>query len=236
MFGVAQSWHCPIVENVVPTQLMHCVLSSLGPVPAGHAEHVVRSALTTFGSLHSVHSIPKPEYVVPAHASQVERFALGALPAKHASQKVCSSFATLPGSVHGWHRPPEVLTVPIWHTLQSSCPSQPLDLVHSVPAAHSDGSIHAVLSPFTTRGPKHSVHTPKVEYQPSPQPTQLAESECGPVPAGHAEHVVRSALTTFGGSQATQSCPKPEYAVPVHATQAVRLAFGSSPGAHELQL
>ena len=70
-------------------------------------------------------------------------------------------------------------------------------------------------------------------------PTQLMHcvlSWVGPRPAGQAEHVVRSLLTTLGESQDTQSCPKPEYVVPIHATQAVRLTFGSSPGAHELQL
>ena len=51
MFGAAQSWHWPMVEKVVPVQLTHCaVRSPLGPVPAPHAEHVVLSALTTFGA------------------------------------------------------------------------------------------------------------------------------------------------------------------------------------------
>ena len=80
MFGAAQSWHCPIVEYVVPTQLMHCVLSALGPVPAGHAEHVVRSALTTLGASQDTQSCPKLEYVVPAHATQAVRLSFGAWP------------------------------------------------------------------------------------------------------------------------------------------------------------
>ena len=41
MFGVAQSWHWPMVENVVPVQLMHWDLLLLGPVPAEQAEHVL---------------------------------------------------------------------------------------------------------------------------------------------------------------------------------------------------
>ena len=86
MFGVAQSWHCPIVENVVPTQLMHSVLSSLGPVPAGHAEHVVRSALTTFGASQVTQSCPKPEYVVPVHATQAVRLTFGSSPGAHELQ------------------------------------------------------------------------------------------------------------------------------------------------------
>ena len=61
MFGSAQSWHKPVVEKVVPTQLIHSVLSSLGPVPAVHAEHVVLAVLTTFGASHAVHSTPKLE-------------------------------------------------------------------------------------------------------------------------------------------------------------------------------
>ena len=70
----------------MPVQLMHSVLSSLGPVPAAQAEHVVFSALTTFGALQSMHSIPKVEYVVPSQCSHSERSAEGTLPAIHASQ------------------------------------------------------------------------------------------------------------------------------------------------------
>ena len=61
MLGAAQSWHWPMLENVVPVQLMHSVLASFGPVPAPHAEHVVRSLFTTFGVSHAVHSTPKLE-------------------------------------------------------------------------------------------------------------------------------------------------------------------------------
>ena len=86
MFGAAQSWHWPVVENVVPTQLIHCVLSSFGPLPAGHAEHVVRSALTTFGGSHVTQSCPKPEYVVPLHATQAVRLTFGASPGAHELQ------------------------------------------------------------------------------------------------------------------------------------------------------
>ena len=37
MLGATHSWHLPIVEKVVPIQLMHCVRSAFGPVPAAHA-------------------------------------------------------------------------------------------------------------------------------------------------------------------------------------------------------
>jgi hypothetical protein len=50
-----------MVEKVVPVQLIHSVLSSLGPVPAAHEEQVVLSVLTTFGEPQSMHSTPKLE-------------------------------------------------------------------------------------------------------------------------------------------------------------------------------
>ena len=86
MFGAAQSWHWPVVENVVFTQLMHSVLSALGPVPAPHAEQVVRSLLTTFGALHSTHSMPNVEYSMVV-----------ALPTAHCVQSLWSAFDCLPG-------------------------------------------------------------------------------------------------------------------------------------------
>ena len=69
-----------MVENVVPVQLMHSVLSPLGPVPAAHAEHVVLSALTTFDPPQSTHAEPKPECVVPVHATHAVRSAFGSSP------------------------------------------------------------------------------------------------------------------------------------------------------------
>ena len=119
MFGAAQSWHWPVVENVVFTQLMHSVLSALGPVPAPHAEQVVRSLLTTFGALHSTHSMPNVEYSIPLHASHVERSSDGALPAVQLSQNVWAALATLPAALHAWHGAPVELTVPTGHGLQS---------------------------------------------------------------------------------------------------------------------
>ena len=84
----------------MPVQSTQSVLSLLGPVPAPHAEQVVRSLLTTFGALHSVHSIPNIEYMAPLQVSQLERSVVGALPAAQLSQKVCSTFATFPASLH----------------------------------------------------------------------------------------------------------------------------------------
>ena len=84
----------------MPVQGTQSVLSLLGPVPAPHAEQVVRSLLTTFGALHSVHSMPNIEYMAPLQVSQLERSVVGALPAAQLSQKVCCTFATFPGSAH----------------------------------------------------------------------------------------------------------------------------------------
>jgi hypothetical protein len=61
MFGAAQSWHWQMVEKVVPVQLIHCVRSALGPVPAAHAEQVALSVLTTFGEPQAMQSAPKLE-------------------------------------------------------------------------------------------------------------------------------------------------------------------------------
>eukprot|EP01046_Picozoa_sp_COSAG06_P087884 COSAG06_NODE_34345_length_476_cov_0.668435_1_plen_77_part_10 len=72
-----------MVENVVPVQLMHSVLASLGPVPAPHAEHVVRSALTTFGESQLIQSAPNAEYVVPVHGTHAVRSAFGSSPGEH---------------------------------------------------------------------------------------------------------------------------------------------------------
>ena len=84
----------------MPVQGTQSVLSLLGPVPAPQAEQVVRSLLTTFGALHSMHSIPNIEYMVPLQVSQLERSVAGALPAPQRSQKVWCTFATFPGSTH----------------------------------------------------------------------------------------------------------------------------------------
>ena len=86
MLGAAQSWHWPMVENVVPVQLMHSVLASFGPVPAAQAEHAVCSALTTFGISQLTQSAPNDEYVVPVHGTHAVRSALGSSPGEHAEQ------------------------------------------------------------------------------------------------------------------------------------------------------
>ena len=83
MFGSAQSWHWPMVEYVVPVHVMQSVRSALGPLPAGQAEHVVLSLLTTLGLLQSAHTSPKLEYVVPMHPTQAVRSAFGSSPGAH---------------------------------------------------------------------------------------------------------------------------------------------------------
>ena len=158
-FGTEQFSHCPRVENVVPTQLLQTVLSPLGPLPAGQAEHVVRSPLTTRGALHSEHSVPKTENVAPVHDSHLERSADGALPAGHASQNSWLELAALPGSLHGLHLLPAVLTFPARHASQFSWFSHG-SMVHSVPAKQLDGSMHCVLSALTSSGARHRSHTP----------------------------------------------------------------------------
>ena len=68
------------------------------------------------------------------------------------------------------------------------------------------------------------------------QLTHCVLSPLGPVPAAQAEHVVRSELTTDGGEHPVHWTPNADEVVPAHGTHNVLTAFGSSPGAHFVQL
>ena len=105
---------------MVPLHGMHSVRSAFGPVPAGHAEQVVRSVLTTRGERQVVHSIPNGEKCTASHIWHSDLSGNGAEPGMQDSQNVCSMLATLPGCEHAWHWPPAELTVPISQGVQSA--------------------------------------------------------------------------------------------------------------------
>jgi hypothetical protein len=148
MFGATQSWHWPIVEYVVPRQLTHSVRLPLGPVPAAHAEHVVRSALTTFGISQSTQSAPKAEKVVPLHAAHSVRSAFGWEPGGQTSHADRAAFGTLPIS-QVWQRPPAELTSPAPHAMHSAAVFCSF-AISMVPARHGWSAAQPCASTYPT--------------------------------------------------------------------------------------
>ena len=106
--------------------------------------------------------MPKPDVVVPTHASHAERSLDGIVPGWQGSHVDWAALATLPGSSHIVQLEPPELTNPVVQPEHSLCDTQ-VSCVHSVPEAHLNGAVHDVRSSETVLGRAQSWHTPKVE-------------------------------------------------------------------------
>ena len=113
----------------------HPVRSLFGPVPAGQAEHNVRSAFTTLGNTHSEHSTPNIEKVIPSQATQAERSVAGSVPAGQPTQLDCSGLLTSPGPSHSQQLSAQPLACPGSHWTHSE-PSGAVTSRAMVPAGH----------------------------------------------------------------------------------------------------
>ena len=98
---IGMSVHCPQLAK-----------SRLGPWPGSHDPHPIRApnvassvdVVTTLGSAHTLHSIPKAEYLPAPHDTHSDRASLGASPAAHAVHVFLAASTTL-GNTHTKHSP-----------------------------------------------------------------------------------------------------------------------------------
>ena len=99
-FGVAHSWHWPVMLYSTPVHSTHAVLFGLGPSPALHVMHPVAPSPSVFVTCprgHGSHEgAPAPANVPTGHSVHSVSASARVLPAAHGTQKKRWSCASPP--------------------------------------------------------------------------------------------------------------------------------------------